>query len=226
MAGAAAAAAIGAAGSMWSANKAASAQRGIADQTLSAQERMLQQQLGLAEPFLAQARTAMPALRGLAASYYAPRAGRESSLLRVGHEQSLSDIQRTAQRGLGMVQHYYAARGNSGRALGAELRVQDQATRARSSENLAYAGAQNQYQDTTAGQYAGILGNLTQFGLGALPGASNTFANQMGNVGQWGISNMNAIGGASQAFQSGLGDIAGTYIQQLLMKQILAASKK
>jgi hypothetical protein len=144
---------IGVVGSLYGASKAARSQRRAANELAQ-----------MAEPYLAEGRFALPKLRLLAESYYAPRVGKMSPLLRAQHGQNLFDLGRANTRSLASIRHAYAGTGNMGRARGEQLRLADQVTHATNRENLSYGAAQQSYLDAVAGQYQEILQRLAALG--------------------------------------------------------------
>ena len=182
------AAGLGAVGSLFGASQASRAEKRSADQMLQ-----------LSEPYLTQARAALPRLRALMESYYAPRLGQDSPFLHAEHAESLAGLQRANAQGLAEIQHTYGSQGNLGRARGERLRLSDQLLRATSRENLSYGEAQDTYRDTVAGQYQEILAALAGLGRTGVQYASqglkqqadasetfwNAFAKVFWSAGNW-----------------------------------------
>jgi hypothetical protein len=189
MATAATAAGIGALGSLWSSNQAASAQ------------------MELAQPYVNATKFALPALQNLAQGYYAPRLGQESAYLKAGLKESLSNIGRQEKQSLAGTQTYWTNKGNVGRGRGESLRIAQQAMESRNQANLGYGQAQQQYKDNTAQQLSnlyGMLGNLGGTGLSTASGAIGTqltgqtnFWNTMGGLDWSQIFNFGSGGGGS-----------------------------
>jgi hypothetical protein len=129
--------------------------------------------------------------------------GKDSSIIRGRSEQAGKDIGAGEQRALAKARLFHG--GNIGRARGEELEIKAGATDARNRLSLDTGEAQEGYRDTNLRNYASMLGNLFNTGLGSINNKITAAQARFG--GQREAAGVRA--GASSQFASDVAGIGG-----------------
>jgi len=195
---------LGIAGGMyssWQANKAAKRQAEAMLDAAKIEDKRIRE---LTEPYLQQARFAMPLLRQTVMSQLAPRLGQNDPFLAKEHEMNLQTLGRREKTSQAQMERLWGATGNVGRGRGEQLRIRQGAQEARNVENLQYGAGQRGYRESTANQFIAALSGMGAQGTAGL-GPAVTGA---GDV-------MRAMTGAAEARGAGAqgmwGDIGGMF---------------
>jgi hypothetical protein len=98
----------------------------------------------------------------------APSAGQASGALKAGHAENLERIEKQKANALAQSRFFNESTGNLGRGRGEALRIAQGATDALNSENLSYAGAQEDYKLAGTGRLFDALSSYSGQGSGGL----------------------------------------------------------
>ena len=211
------AAALGAVGSVWAgleqnkaAKQTASAIRYAADRGASAMRE-------LAAPGLNALQSGMKGLQGLQ-GYYGGRLGKGSDLLSAAHGENVGRIAKAGDRSVESARSFWQSGGDPLRSRGGETRARERTISARNTENLNYAGAQEEYAAGNVAGYGNVLARLMGGGMGSLGTAAQAIGMQ--TTGQ--IQGAQVDLEAANTFYGDLGALFGIPVGNWLSDQDLA----
>ena len=188
---------------LYGAGQQAKAQKRQADAIVEAARIESETLTRLAAPWTGMAERTIPTLESAIQNLMGMTAGKESPVLKAGHERTMAGIEREGERGLAKTKLWW---GGTGRGRGAELRIGQQAEEAKGRERLGYGTEQEAFKRGTIGDYVGAMTNLAGMGAQGLQPAM-AGAQALGR-GMTGAASLRS--GATQGFWGDVGGLAGT----------------
>lgn len=202
------AAAIGLAGSIFGSNQAAKAAQAQAKAIKYATKTEDKRIRELTQPYLDQAKWAMPQIQNVITNQLAPKIGKDSDTIKGSSDLSLANIERNKNKALASSGMFWNKSGNLGKARGEALQIDQMATDATNRLNLDTTVAQDNYKNNNILTFLNALNGQVSTGQNALGGAiSGAGSVASGNIA---AANAAAAGRISQA--EDIATLGGTFV--------------
>jgi len=191
------AAGLGLAGNFIASSQAQSAASAQAQAIQDAANRRATQDRALAAPYLAAGTQGLQGLESAVSGPLADAATGFNPVLSAQHQLDQQNIQAQKASELAQAQEFFGGTGNSGRARGDALRIDQASTEASNAENLNYASNVQNYKQDAIGRFVSGLSSLASAGnVGMNLASGANAAQENGAVGAAGATANGAFGAA------------------------------